>query len=108
MARHYLKTWPEFYAAVRSGAKRYEIRSFDRPYAIGDELVLLEYEPLARTFSGRSLKAAVTFITEPNEWGLPPGLGVLGLAEPIEMFDMLPEMAAELHARATDSSAEGR
>lgn len=42
---HELKTWPEFFRAVQSGAKPFEVRKDDRPYAVGDVLQLLEFEP---------------------------------------------------------------
>lgn len=41
---HELKTWPRYFAAVASGYKRFEIRKADRPYAVGDTLVLREYD----------------------------------------------------------------
>lgn len=49
MATHRLKTWPEPFAAVETGEKTHEIRADDRGgYAIGDVLVLQEYEPPRR------------------------------------------------------------
>ena len=43
--RHELKTWPEFYAAVRENKKTFELRYDDRKYSVDDELVLREFEP---------------------------------------------------------------
>ena len=45
MTRHELKTWPQYFAAVRSGKKRFEIRRNDREFAVGDVLVLREFDP---------------------------------------------------------------
>lgn len=42
---HILKTWPESFAAVLSGAKRFEYRVDDRGYRVGDILHLREYVP---------------------------------------------------------------
>jgi hypothetical protein len=42
---HDLKTWPEPFAAVLSGAKRAEVRKADRNYSVGDTLVLREWSP---------------------------------------------------------------
>lgn len=45
---HYvLKTWPEFYRAMQSGEKTFEIRRDDRepPYAVGARLELVYFDP---------------------------------------------------------------
>lgn len=43
--RHELKTWPEFYRAVQDNKKTFELRYDDRRYAVGDELLLREFQP---------------------------------------------------------------
>lgn len=42
---HELKTWPKDFVAVRAGKKAHEARLADRPFAVGDDLVLLEWIP---------------------------------------------------------------
>lgn len=42
---HYLKTWPEYFKAVKNGEKNFEIRKNDRNFQVGDTLVLLEFDP---------------------------------------------------------------
>ena len=42
---HELKIWPEYFEAVRSGVKTFEIRKHDRPFAVSDTLVLCEFIP---------------------------------------------------------------
>jgi hypothetical protein len=90
MTEHELKMWPEPFAAVRAGVKRHEIRKQDRPYAIGDVLVLKEYDPGSgrlmpgelpepRGYTGREMRAKVTFITHGGTWGLPHGLCVMSI-----------------------------
>ena len=37
---HALKTWPEFYKEIVDGSKKFEIRLNDRPFKVGDEVVL--------------------------------------------------------------------
>ncbi|ARV05110.1 DUF3850 domain-containing protein [Enterococcus faecalis] len=41
---HELKILPEYFTAVASGIKRFEIRKNDRGYNVGDILRLNEYE----------------------------------------------------------------
>jgi hypothetical protein len=42
---HYLKTWPEFFDAIRAGCKTFEIRKNDRGFQAGDRLVLRKWDP---------------------------------------------------------------
>ena len=42
---HNLKCWPEPFAAVANGIKTFEVRRDDRPYAVGDTLILREWCP---------------------------------------------------------------
>lgn len=44
---HVLKTWPEFYRAVQSGAKTLELRKDDRTprYSVGQMIELVYFDP---------------------------------------------------------------
>lgn len=77
---HDLKIWPEQFAALKSGAKRHEIRAFDRPYAVGDTLRLREYNPNTKTFSGDLVDVRITHITAPGTFGLPGSVGAMSIA----------------------------
>lgn len=108
MTVHNLKTCPDPFAAILDGRKRYEIRQDDRGFAVGDELLLREYEPHRKTidrarldttnasslstdttgsrfyvvdphYTGRSIRARITYKSEGGTWGLPRGLCVLGI-----------------------------
>ena len=85
---HELKTWPEPFEAMVSGAKNYEIRKNDRPFALGDMLWLREWDPETQEYTGHSIHRRITYITHPGEWGLPVDVCVLSLrrmtAEEIE------------------------
>lgn len=61
---HYLKILPEYYEAVATGKKSFEIRKNDRNYQVGDTLVIQEYFPDTDKFSGRSVLREITYITE--------------------------------------------
>jgi len=60
---HWLKTLPEYFAAVASGEKTFEIRKNDRGFRVGDELVLMEYQP-GGGFSGREIDVEVSYLTD--------------------------------------------
>ncbi len=62
MKTHELKCWPEYYDAVASGAKTFEIRKNDRDYQVGDTLILRRYNPVSKEYTGESLVRTVTYI----------------------------------------------
>lgn len=74
---HDLKTWPEFFAAIVDGRKRFEIRRHDRPFTVGDDLCLREWDPGTGEYSGRLFWARVTYLTPAF---LPKGFVALGIA----------------------------
>lgn len=74
-----MKTWPEPFQAVWDESKPYEVRKDDRAYAVGDLLFLREWSQTTGIYSGRAILARVSYMTPGGEWGLPPGLCVLGL-----------------------------
>lgn len=63
MKVHKLKILPEYYKAQIEGKKNFEIRKNDRDYKVGDKLVLKEYDPKAKEFTGQSFITEITFIT---------------------------------------------
>lgn len=63
MKVHELKILPEYYNAQIEGKKNFEIRKNDRDYKVGDKLVLKEYDPKAKEFTGQSFITEITFIT---------------------------------------------
>lgn len=61
--RHVLKSQLVQFAAVWSGAKVADLRRADRPYNVGDDACLREYDHEANTFTGREVVATITYIT---------------------------------------------
>lgn len=59
---HELKTVQPHFEHVRSGMKRAEIRRDDRGFAVGDVLVLREYDPASCSYSGREVEVRVTHV----------------------------------------------
>ena len=81
---HDLKTWPEYYQEVASGAKPFEYRLNDRDYKVDDVLHLREWVPAlvdeehalglsteirAGYYTGRSLRKRVTYILPAADLG---------------------------------------
>lgn len=61
---HDLKIWPEYFEAVRSGLKAFEIRKNDRDFHVGESIHLREYDPNTEEFTGRSVLRLITYIIE--------------------------------------------
>lgn len=78
-ATHELKIHPQPFMAIMSGEKTYEIRKNDRAYQVGDTLHLNEWEPTSKTYTGRSVVAKVTHMTQGGNWGLPDDMCVLAV-----------------------------
>ena len=61
---HHLKCWPEFFEPIRLGLKRHDLRrADDRTFHVGDFVLLEEFDPVSETYTGRELKAEITYIT---------------------------------------------
>lgn len=86
---HELKTWPEPFAAVLSGEKTYEIRRADRPFCVGDKLLLREWDPPLfpseeGRYTNRWLLVDVTHISPGGSWDLPENLAVMGIRKAVQ------------------------
>ncbi|WP_233609356.1 ASCH/PUA domain-containing protein [Citrobacter freundii] len=75
---HNLKIWPEYFAAVRDGLKRAELRWNDRDYQAGDTLDLCEWDPNEEAFTGEFISVTVTHVAELGQWM--PGYVLLSIA----------------------------
>jgi len=53
------KAWPEFFEKVKSGDKRIDLRIADFPVKTGDILVLKEWDPAKKVYSGRIIERKV-------------------------------------------------
>lgn len=83
MKIHSLKTWPEPFLAVWVGRKTAELRKDDREFALGDELRLVEWDPMTRVFSGRRIDVTVTHIVRA------PGFGALNEGYVMLSFEVI-------------------
>ncbi len=63
MPRHTLKCQPGYFSDLRSGLKTFEVRKgTDRFYQYGDELLLQEWGPNVKCYTGRELLMRVTYV----------------------------------------------
>ncbi|WP_238662165.1 ASCH/PUA domain-containing protein [Enterococcus mundtii] len=76
---HELKILPEYFEAVISGRKRFEIRKNDRDYKVADQLYLREWD--GEKFTGDSHKVDVTYITDYEQKDGYVVMGIKGLEE---------------------------
>jgi hypothetical protein len=77
---HELKTWPKFFKAIRNGDKTFECRRNDRGFRVGDVLVLREFVPETKTYSGNQIRAAVTYMLDGGgSVGVELGFCVMGI-----------------------------
>ncbi len=56
------KIWPEWFEAVVSGKKKWELRLNDFQVEEGDILVLEEWDPKTKEYTGRKIEKKVTFV----------------------------------------------
>ena len=56
------KTWPSYFADVASGKKNYDLRLNDFEANEGDTLLLEEWDPETKQYTGRSVEKKVTYV----------------------------------------------
>lgn len=56
------KCWPEYFQHILDGHKKFEVRLADFDCHIGDTLVLQEYDPRTKEYTGREMRRKVTYI----------------------------------------------
>ena len=74
---HDLKTLPEYYIALESGEKTFEVRFNDRNFKKYDVLHLQEFVP-PETYTGREMKFEVTYVLDNSDF-CKEGYVVLGI-----------------------------
>lgn len=78
---HDLKTWPAFFEPVWDGAKRFEVRKNDRGFKLGDELRLREYLPDEKKYTGRYVRAHVSWMMKGPILGIAEGWAVMSITQ---------------------------
>jgi len=76
---HELKTWPLYFEAVFMGHKTFEVRKCDRLFEVGDILILKEWYPESKKYTGREIARRVTFILQGGQFGVEEGYVVMSI-----------------------------
>lgn len=61
------KTWPELFEKVKSGKKTFDLRLDDFKCRSGDILILREWDPKKKKYTGRVLEKKVTFVLKSKD-----------------------------------------
>ena len=88
MKTHELKSWPDFFELVYTGAKTFELRVNDRNFHVDDTVQLREFDDRKGVYTGREIKKRITYIADgvgpdcitPLK-GLSRGYAILALGE---------------------------
>jgi hypothetical protein len=77
---HKLKIWPQYFQDVISGVKTFEIRRDDRDFQVGDNVVLREWDPEGRQYTGRAVTGVIIYILRDDiGFGICEGYCVFGM-----------------------------
>ncbi|MGA2417958.1 MAG: DUF3850 domain-containing protein [Candidatus Staskawiczbacteria bacterium] len=60
------KIWPEYFELVSSGKKKFELRLADFDVKEGDKLLLEEWDPKTKEYTGRKIEKRVNFVLKFN------------------------------------------
>ncbi len=67
MRRIEKKTWPEYFEKVLNGEKTYDLRLADFECQPKDTLVLREWDPKKKKYTGRTLEKKVTYVLKTKD-----------------------------------------
>ena len=56
------KVWPEYFQLILDGKKTYELRLADWECDVGDTLILREWNPETKEYTGRTIEKEVTYV----------------------------------------------
>ena len=75
------KIWPKCFKDVKSGKKKFELRLADFKVKTGDTLLLQEWNPRKKEYTGRKIKKKVNYVLKfnLNDFGQKKEIGKKGL-----------------------------
>ena len=65
---HKKKVWPEYFDLILSGKKTFELRLADWECKEGDIIVLREWDPTTKKYTGRELEKEVTYVRKTKDF----------------------------------------
>lgn len=80
MPTHALKTVPKYFAAIETGEKTFEVRKADRSFKVGDRLLLQEYNPDDKIYTGKEWEGTITYLMDDPDF-VKKGFVVFGIQE---------------------------
>jgi hypothetical protein len=60
--QHVVKSWSMFFRDIITGERTSDIRLNDRRYAVGDTMLLQEFDPVKQEYTGREVVVAITYM----------------------------------------------
>lgn len=67
---HELKVRSEYYQAIANKIKTFEVRKNDRDFKVGDYLILEEWDPETKKYTGNRMDASIDYILRDGEFGI--------------------------------------
>ncbi len=61
------KTWPELFEKIVNGTKKFELRLADWDCKEGDVLVLKEWDPSTKEYTGREVEKIVSYVLKTKD-----------------------------------------
>ena len=61
------KVWPEYFQKIIEGKKKYELRLADFNIEEGDFILLREWKPETKDYTGREIKKKVSFVLKTKD-----------------------------------------
>lgn len=87
MTVHVLKSWVGLFEPIFNGEKTHDLRVMDRSYKVGDLCLLREYDPTAKSYTGREVAVKIGYITDSTNhcafspFGLHQAMGILSITK---------------------------
>jgi hypothetical protein len=61
------KAWPETFEAVLNGKKKFDLRLDDFPCSEGDILILEEWNPATKQYTGRKIEKKIKYVMKTKD-----------------------------------------
>lgn len=62
------KTWPPYFQSILDGIKTYDVRLADFECEPGDKLVLREWDPKTKDYTGREIEKVIGYVGKTKDF----------------------------------------